>query len=420
MAPGSKAPATFAEWERGWLGELGATDGRLALRLPVPPAREVIERAAGQAVVRGDEDVGIIGGAIDLFSFKTREVRLAALRLALAKAPEDGSAASRADKVLLARLLDSEDQRLNDERTKPELASDLVRGMVATWVSPATEADLNARDALVVRGLLHVTADIMMGQEQSLRINELEDAMDPLERLTVTGYPRAAKAFADARIALGQSHRPMMHGSKGPSLELGLAAHLGQVGGVSAVLPELAAEEVFLRREASAALGKLGSDAKTGALETAASLVEADTPADIPKDATPARSLRPPPERALLNEPLKLVATAATPLDEAIALVTLHDDTAIALWALSLEHGPKDLDLARAGHPLIASVPSDKKDRLARAALVSPVRAIAPGLMAYLLDKADGVDRAARAVRWRHFGDAPLDIVAAQLDDGKE
>jgi hypothetical protein len=123
----------------------------------------------------------------------------------------------------------------------------------------------------------------------------------------------------------------------------------------------------------------------------------------------------PPPERALVCDLVALVAEAREPNAEASAVVALHDDVAVALWALALDSGALDLDATRTAHPLLASVRHDRQDRLVRAALVSPARLIAPGLAATLLD-ADGANaRRSRAERWSAFGDAPLDVVAAEI-----
>jgi hypothetical protein len=51
----------FADWEARWLGDLGATDLRLALRLPGKRNEEARERASAEAVVRG-ADVWLVDG----------------------------------------------------------------------------------------------------------------------------------------------------------------------------------------------------------------------------------------------------------------------------------------------------------------------------------------------------------------------
>jgi len=409
LAPSSAPEAPpVSSWESAWLEQLGATDGRLALRMPVPPRKEVVEKAASQAVVRGDEDVGVVGGAIDVFSFKTRETRLASLRAELPKAPKD-------EVGLLVRLLDAEDQRLRDERNGPEMGSELVRGMVATWGQPSSASEVEAREHSLVRGLSRVTANVMMSDHQGARIAELEDALDGLERLVAVGYPHATMGLAEVRMALERAHRSMGPDHDGPPLEERLAGHLGVHDSRQALTLRLQAEEARLRTEVKTRLA--AATERAAALEAAATHVGLESPCDSPHGGEPslARALRPPPERALLCDPLKLAAASGTTLDDTVESLALHDDVAIALWALALDHSGTALDVARAAYPLLASVPEERKDRLARSALVSPVRAITVGLMAAILDD-DGPDhRRDRAQRWVAFGDAPLDVVSAYL-----
>jgi len=410
-----KSGPSFAAWEKGWLDELGATDMRIALRMRIPPSKEVVERAASEAVVRGDEGLGVLGGAIDVFSWKTREVRLGKLREELGKAPDDGSEESRGEKALLGDLLEGEQARLVDEGVLGISASDRVRAIVATWGHPSSLIEVEQREHEVVRGLLDVSGDVVLGQLKGPRITELEDALDPLERLAVpAGYPQATKALTFLRVELGKAHStPGV--TRGPLLFGSLAVHLGSRDKPETLLLKLEGEEASLRKEATAALAALGDEARVRALESAAVHVQEETPCDLPTSPSPARALLPPPERALLCSPLHLAASASIRLDAAIVAVTLHDDVAIALWALALDHGRPDLDVARLAHPLIAPVSTDRRDRLARSALVSPVRAIAVGLMASLLDEAGLEHRRDRAKAWVAWGDGPLDTVGEYL-----
>jgi hypothetical protein len=126
--------------------------------------------------------------------------------------------------------------------------------------------------------------------------------------------------------------------------------------------------------------------------------------------------MAPPPERALICEPLLLVRDASGEADQVIATLVLHDAAAIALWAVALDDGATDLDATRAAHPLLSRVPPDRQDRLVRGALVSAARAVAFGAVATLLDAQGPEHRRQRATRWLAFGDAPLDVVQVALD----
>ena len=103
--------AAFVQWELQWLSDLGATDLRLAMRMLAPPPAEARERAAAEAVIRG-EDIGVALGGLDVFSFDERANRLRALRERLGGAPDDGTTDTRIEKLLLDPL----DRRLAELR----------------------------------------------------------------------------------------------------------------------------------------------------------------------------------------------------------------------------------------------------------------------------------------------------------------
>lgn len=425
--PPSAAPAatpagpSFAEWEADWLADLGAIDPRLALRMPVKPSPEAAQRMAAGAVIRGENEVGVVGGAIDLFSYEERERQLHELGLRLLKQPDDGTAASRRERVLLSRLLDGEVLRTSRERASPESASERVRAIVATWGQPASAAEVAERERLVERGLLGVIEDVSAGRLGGARVLELEDALDPLEYLAVpAGYPEATKVITTLRVALGKS-RPQ--GTPRPaatslSLAVQLETYLGVRDDCAKLIAELEEEEAVLRSDAASKLATLADPLARDALGRAAAHVhkEAACPsAAIGPGASPARAMHPPPERALVCDPLLLAAGVSAALDDIVATVVLHDDVAIALWALALDGGATDLDGTRTAHPLLASVAPSRQDRLVRAALVSPARAIAPGIAATLVDQDGPSERSNRATRWLAFGDAPFDLVAIYL-----
>jgi hypothetical protein len=415
-APTAGDGAAFAAWESRWLEDLGATDPRLALRLPVRPAAEALERVAVEAVVQGDKDLVVFGGAIDPFSFTARRRRLRALRDELGRVPDDGLLASRDEKALLTRLLDGEDLRLASEDASPELASERVRAIVATWGHPASPREVDEREHEVEHGLHAVLESAAAGKLQGPRATELEDALDPLERLAPSeGYPDATRLITALRVELGKLHPQATASSAPPPLAARLDVYLGFRQDARALRARLEQEEVALRSEAKARLAGMPEQAVTQALAAAAVHVDAESSCATPRGPSPVRSMRPPPERALVCEALRLVAGADLPLDRVVATVAVHDDVAIALWAIEVDGGTTDLDAARAAHPLMASVSSDRQDRLVRDALVSPARAIAAGLACALLDAGGADARRERASRWLAFGDAPLDAVADYL-----
>jgi len=420
---GQAAGVAFAEWEGRWLAELGATDPRLAMRLPVRPSAETLEKVAAAAVIRGDSDLGVVGGAIDLFSFGERTLHLRSLRAELTRGPDDGTPACREERRLLGRLLDGEESRVATERESADSASELVRAVVATWGRPATPRDVQERERLVQRGLVIVLEDARAGRLLGPRATELEDALDALERLAVpAGYPGATEAITSLRVELGKAHAhpTPRSASAAPSLEARLDAFLGPQGDLASLRGRLREEEATLRSDVKHRLAKLPDHTANEVLAAAAPHVGAELACPPDAGAPPARALRPPPERALVCDALHLVASANLPLEELIATVTLHDDVAVALWALDLDRAGADLDATRAAHPLLSAVTADRQDRLARAALVSPTRAIAPGVAVAILDAEGPGEQRDRATRWLAFGDAPFDVVTSYLAPPKE
>lgn len=406
---------SFADWETRWLADLGATDLRIARRLPGHPGSDARERASAEAVVRG-ADVWLVDGAIDPFSFDERARRLSRLRGELRSAPADETPDVQAEKVLLERLVDAEELRVAAERQSPESASERVRAIVATWGHPASPIEVEAREREVTRGLLEVIGGVRIGRLSRPRILELEDALDPLERLAVPeGYPEATGAITALRVELGKAPTTGATRDPVPPFSLQLAAYLGVHDDADTLIAHLDDEESALRRDAKAALLRLPEHAANDALAGAAAHVDIESPCPTPLPTSPARAMTAPAERAFVCDALRLAAGVGEISQDAAVTVALHDDVAIALWALALEKGATDLDVTRTDHPLIASVAHDRQDRLVRAALVSPVRAIAPGLAVAMLDGAGSDERQERAKAWLAFGDAPFDRVSDTL-----
>ena len=271
------------------------------------------------------------------------------------------------------------------------------------------------------RGLLELFPDVEAGRIRGPRVLELEDALDDLERLAVpAGYPESTKTIASLRVELGKNHpvvvaRPVPERLK---LDAALAAQAGELAWTrerTALVGGLEIEEAALRADARERLAKLPEHTANDALEAAAKLVDADGACPPPADTRTVRALTPPRERRLVCQVLRVAASAASQLEATISAVVLHDDVAIALWAIALDAGATDTDATRTARPLLSSVPPNRQDRLVRSALVSPVYVIAPGIAATLLDAEGPGARSERAARWLAFGDAPFDIVANVL-----
>ncbi len=413
------ADAAFRGWESSWLEALAGTDPRLAMRLPGQRVSDAAQKIAAAAAIRGDSDLGTAGGVIDVFSFGVREHELRSLGDDLGQQSGGGTSASE-ERVLLRRLVEEEELRVVEERASPESGSERVRAIMATWGHVSAGREVEERERLVRRGLSDVTGAVAAGKLSRPRSLELEDALDALEHVAVpTGYPEATKVITFLRVELGKAHTPTL-GSAPPAipLERRLGTYLGTKEDTASLKGRLEAVLARLLADAKARLAALPESARADALAAAATHVDEEASCVASEDtrrSSQVRTMKPPPERALVCEALVL-GGAEGPREEAVATVALHDDVAIALWATSLDAASNDLDATRTAHPLLSSVSPERQDRLVRAALVSPVRVMAAGLAAELLDRDGPLARRERAERWMAYGDAPLDLVALALD----
>ena len=245
---GVRDGAAFAAWEARWLADLGATDPRIAMRLPVRPGAEALERVAVEAVVQGDKDLGGLGGA----TIRSRSPRAhgACARCARSshRLPDDGLAASRDERGLLARLLDGEDLRIVSEAASPESASERVRAIVAGWGHPASPREVDEREHEAEHGLRAVLEDVTAGKLQGPRVTELEDALDPLERLApAEGYPETTRLLTSLRVELGRLHPQAPAWPTPPPLAIRLDVYLGFRQDAHALRARLEVEEASLR-----------------------------------------------------------------------------------------------------------------------------------------------------------------------------
>jgi hypothetical protein len=260
-----------------------------------------------------------------------------------------------------------------------------------------------------------VLDDVAAGKLSGAREAELEDALDPLERLaSPEAYPETTRLLIRLRVALGGRHEPVPPRAA-PPLDLRLAVYLGVTDALDVLAARLQAAEVGLREAARSGLARLSEKEVDDARAAAADHVDEEALCAVPLGSSPLRALVPPPERALVCAPLRLLAAADRSPGTPVASLVAHDDVAVALWAARVATGATDVDAVRASCPLLSAVPSARQDRLVRAAFVQPVRVLAAGLAVALVE-ADGVEASpARARAWMSYGDAPFDVVAPQL-----
>jgi hypothetical protein len=113
--------------------------------------------------------------------------------------------------------------------------------------------------------------------------------------------------------------------------------------------------------------------------------------------------MTPPPERAGACGALRALTEDAAP---AAALVALHDDVLLSFAAVVAAPPPRTGLLS---HPA-----DDDVDALLRMARERPVVVLGVALAAELLYGHDGAD--ARLAAWRALGEAPLDVVAREMN----
>jgi len=385
----SESSRAFSAWEGARLTELAAVDPRLALRLGTAP---------------GDSDP---------FAFDARAWKLEAIAGRIANRPRAQDASSE-ERELLTRLVAEEQVRVEEERRLPQSGSELVRALVATWTTPSSMKDLREHDAWLASKEDEILAALQPSCPLSAtQVVELEDALDPLERLaTPAGYPATQGAIARLRVALGASRPAPEKGLGWDELHRRLVVHLGIADSQAALREEVAGTEARLRAEAGVRLSSAGEtearkvlkDGGEG-LSDGVCKAEAGPPSGV-------RGLGPSPERAFVCMTLRELASGG-PEADLRAVVDLHDAVTIASWAFAIHVDGVDPVEAPHGRPLLGELPPERQGRLVRLAAVRPVACIAVARMALLLDSGGGgpEGRRERAKRWLARGDAPLDLV---------
>jgi hypothetical protein len=404
----------FDEGEARALDELAASDPRFAARTGTA-AGDAARSAAVNAHFAEDPDAMVHEGSLDLFSFAARARGLdRAESIAKRLAPPQ---ASYGEGQRLTHLLDEERARLAEERDLPRGASELVRGMVDTWGPPATPEVATKRDAWAAQRLDELRASLGGSKLPYTELVELDDALDPLERLASPGeYPATAGALARFRVALGTIAPPPRPSREEAwaHLERGLRTHLGVTGDAKAVRARLENAAAALRKRIDAQM------TRAQRADSRALAAEADQGVLAPGRCDPVagsrvRSLAPPPERTAICGALRLLEHTKGGDAELLALVTLDLDVTVALWALAIHADGADPSRAEVQVRPVIPVAPEREGRLVRAAAGRPLVAIGAGLAADLLTRASDGDPASIARRWLALGDAPLDVVEGEL-----
>jgi hypothetical protein len=404
----------FAAWEQERLVELATVDPRLSLRMHIEPSEADSQKSVLGAILAEDKGLRVLGRRADLFSFDGRARELDLIAARVASPPRSEEDAKEAE--LLSRMVAEERARVDEERRLPSSGSALVRGVIATWVSPVSMAELKERDQWLAARLDEVIASVPAAPLRAVEVTELEDALDPLERLAEpSGFPRAQAALARLRVTLGAVHARSGSGMGWAALHERLAVHLGMTEAEPVLRAELVETEVRLREEAKAELASLPEPDARDALRRAEAAVLTEGACDAETGASRVRLFLPPPERAVVCASLHAIARAQRDAEAVSLLIAMHDAVAIATWALAIHLDHVDPDAAPAGRYLLGEVAPEAMGRLVRFAAARPVACIAAARMAALLGGGGAIERQARARRWLAFGDAPLDVVAREM-----
>lgn len=428
----------FQRLEDEVLRDLATLDRRFATRARIEPLEEDSRRVNLSALLAEDASLAVVEGAIDPFSFEARARGLASVNAKLAAGPRDLPASAPGlvlapafERELLARLVEEETVRLEEERALPRSASALVRAVVDTWSAPTSPARAAERDRWLARRIVEVRNSVGRGSSplDVVRARELDDALDALEHaIDASGLVQAEGELVKLREVLeAQATRPAAGAqSEWNHVERRVRAHLGFALAPEVLEARLVSLEKTLRAAASRTLGAGGAGGAQPSM--AAPLVfadggngrragEASAPCALAIPGSRVRSMAPPPERAAACRLRQVAASAADDRARALAIVAMHDHVVVAMWALEVARGKATLAVATGKHRPMSAPGPDVIARWERLAVTRPATAIGGGLAAGILYGSGDVEARARA--WSELGEVPLDVAERELREGK-
>ena len=422
------AKASRAELDRFLADEtrvlalVGSTDPRVAAR-GAPVDADVTHHAAMAAVLAEDKGFAMEPGADerpDVLSFDARGRALdeAAAILAKWKTPPANPDASSSlapglELELLGRFVASEKLRLAGERALPRSASTLLGAIASTWRPPSEPKDVGARDEWLARRLDEVTQSLAPKSLGALEREELEDALDPLERVVGDAMPKSRAGLVALRVALQRVDPAEKPADRWAEVSARLTADAGTRLSADTLLALLTAEAKLVRGEIDQLVGVRLSD------EVAARAAELLVAPPAKCHAAPlgsrVRLLQPPPERSFDCALFDRLIAAHTAADELDVLVAMHAAIVTAARALVFARGGDDVTIALGTPKPLAPLSPTDEGRLDRFAAAHPVEAISRALSIDWLMRNGLAQAALRAESLRAWGDAPLDIVDREL-----
>jgi len=399
--PGDAAGASRLDADEAALFRaLAATDARLAVRFGAP---------AGEP--------GLPPLGFDVFAFDRRALRVedAARTVASWRYPLPREAAL--ELALVRRMVAEERARVDEERRLPRSASELVRAVVATWAAAPTPDDAKQRDAWLAENLDEVRGTLSPGSMSWGEANELDDALDALEH-AADGYEATERSLALLRVALGEvAGAPTGNGGgrdRWAEVRGALKVHVGIDDDAPTLRALFEAEEKKLRAEIGERARRIGAELAREAEEASAPLLFVEGRCD--GRGSRIRRAAPPPERAAICGAARVAAESRGDAGDLAALIALHDDVVVGLWAIAIRASGEAPDRAATRYRPLGELTPEREGPLVRRAAVRAAAAIGAARAVTLLHRNGAEQLRARAERWLTFGDAPLDVIERELD----
>jgi hypothetical protein len=317
----------------------------------------------------------------------------------------------RLERELVARMVKSERFRYDHERQLPRGASELVRAAVMAYSAAPTSDPRRPHEWWIVRRLEEIRAALRTAPLPLLESQELDDALDPLEKLQLSGVNGTLAAL---RVELGDhTSKDAARPVDAAEIERLVAAHVGTIAPLAVTRSRLVRAEAALKDEVRTLSARASTEDVRRGEQDAERLLLDSAPCGHPESKM--RRALPPPERAPACAAVGSVLATKDERSALAATIALHDHVAIALWAIAVRADGLDPDVAQAKTKLLSATPPDRSVRMLRLAVVRPAVAIGAGLGAELLLRNGPAGIGALARAWSEFGDAPLDVIEREV-----
>ena len=417
--------AAFYGDETRILAIVGAADPRIARRAHMEPDETELRKAAVGAILAEDTDVAMDSGHTDIFSFDVRGRALGAARKILATYTEpladpnvgDGKRPE-LERQLMDRFLSTEELRLAEERKLPRSAASLLRGLALTWVPPSTKEQLAARDPWLAARLGRIEPTLTPGSLRPAERDDLDDAMDPLERAVfgvnaADAYPLSHAAMTRLRIVAQGAGGPDRKESRWDAVAPALAVEVGTKLSAETLARVFAGTATALDVELKRLVGTAVTN--DNLVTQADALLGPAAQCPTPPGGSRLRRMDPPPEREFYCA-VAAMTLKATKADEQQALfLYAHTALVVAQWAIAVASGTDAAKPATEQARPLTFLPPDREQRLLRFASTRPVEAIARGMAVEWLFREGVAAARIRASAWLEFGDAPFDLLERDL-----